>query len=138
MSAKINEKNLKIVRKELEGLDSNELKTKLVEVTNLFNKEYELEEEYIHSSLSLKGFRNTVSQNAGILRTYISIIESRLEWISEKMIKKIYKKLSFEQIQNNIIFTSTLSKYTTEHPNDNTHEVKNDTPNKEIIIKSWN
>lgn len=39
------------------------------------------------------------------------------------MIKKIYKKLSQEQRAKGIIFTSTLSKYTTEQTEDTTHEV---------------
>ena len=37
------------------------------------------------------------------------------------MIKKIYKNLTKEQKENGIIFTSTLSKYTTEQPGDLTH-----------------
>lgn len=37
--------------------------------------------------------------------------------------KKVYKKLTKEQIKRNVIFSSCLSKYRTEMLNDNIHEV---------------
>ena len=40
--------------------------------------------------------------------------------------RKVYKKLSQEQKDKGIIFTSTLSKCRTEQINDLTHEVKKD------------
>ena len=48
--------------------------------------------------------------------------------------KKVWTKLSKEQIKNGIIFTSTLSKKTTEEYEDTTHEVLSSHTDKEERI----
>jgi hypothetical protein len=48
--------------------------------------------------------------------------------------KKVQKKLSKEQIKKGIIFTSTLSKTTTEQDEDTTHEVLKSHIDKEARI----
>jgi hypothetical protein len=42
--------------------------------------------------------------------------------------RKIYRKLTKEQRDRGVIFSSTLSKYTTEMVGDTTHEVMMDNP----------
>jgi len=49
--------------------------------------------------------------------------------------RKLYKTLSNEQIEQGVIFTSTLSRCNTEQPEDYTHTVKEDTPDKVIRIR---
>lgn len=49
--------------------------------------------------------------------------------------KKIYKKLTQEQIKRNVIFSSCLSVYTTEQEKDTIHEVLNTDSDKYEVIK---
>jgi hypothetical protein len=49
--------------------------------------------------------------------------------------RKVYKKLSAEQIKRGVIFSSCLSKYTTEQENDTIHEVLNTDKEKDLIIE---
>jgi len=48
--------------------------------------------------------------------------------------QKIHKKLTVKQINDNVIFTSTLSKFRTEQTNDNIHKVYIDDDDKDITI----
>lgn len=48
--------------------------------------------------------------------------------------KKIFKKLTDDQKERGVIFSSTLSKYTTEQAGDTIHEVKEDDPEKNATI----
>lgn len=49
--------------------------------------------------------------------------------------RKIYKKLTKDQVARGVIFTSTLSKATTELAGDTVHEVKADDPDKYETIR---
>ena len=49
--------------------------------------------------------------------------------------KKIYKKLTKEQIKRNVIFSSCLSVYTTEQEKDTIHEVLNNQEDKHEFIR---
>uniref|UniRef100_A0A6H2A6I6 Uncharacterized protein n=1 Tax=viral metagenome TaxID=1070528 RepID=A0A6H2A6I6_9ZZZZ len=49
--------------------------------------------------------------------------------------QKVYKGLTQEQKDKNIIFTSTLSEYRTETLLDLTHEVKSTDTNKEVTVE---
>lgn len=49
--------------------------------------------------------------------------------------KKIYKKLTDEQRERGVIFSSCLSKDRTERYEDIVHEVQNDNKQGEIVIK---
>jgi len=48
--------------------------------------------------------------------------------------KKVYKKLTEEQISRGIIFSSCLSKYRTEQQDDNMHEVSKDNKQQDEYI----
>ena len=48
--------------------------------------------------------------------------------------RKIYKSLTKDQIERGIIFSSTLSRYTTELTTDTMHEVHKDDPDKHRVI----
>jgi len=48
--------------------------------------------------------------------------------------KKLYKKLTEEQIKKGVVFSSCLSEYKTESPNDNIHEVLKDDSDKDTQI----
>ena len=53
--------------------------------------------------------------------------------------KKIYKKLTQDQINRGVIFSSTLSKYTTEQTGDTIHEVlKTDEDKSQVIERLLN
>ena len=49
--------------------------------------------------------------------------------------RKIYKDLTKDQKERGIVFSSTLSRYTTELTTDVIHEVHNDDPDKWIKIE---
>lgn len=51
------------------------------------------------------------------------------------MVKKIYKKLTQEQKERNVIFSSCLSEYKQEMQNDTIHEVFKDDDDKIEVIK---
>lgn len=57
------------------------------------------------------------------------------EDLLKKMVKKIYKKLTIEQKNKDIVFSSCLSVFKTEQLNDKIHEVFKNDPNKDIQIK---
>lgn len=48
--------------------------------------------------------------------------------------KKVHKKLTVQQKNDNVIFTSTLSKFRTEQTNDNVHKVYKDDEDKDVTI----
>ena len=48
--------------------------------------------------------------------------------------KKVYKKLTQEQLSRGVIFSSTLSKYRTEQTADTIHEVLNSDADKSEVI----
>ena len=48
--------------------------------------------------------------------------------------RKIYKELTKEQKERGVVFSSTLSKYTTEVSGDTIHEVFDDTEDRETVI----
>ncbi len=48
--------------------------------------------------------------------------------------QKIHKKLTVKQINDNVIFTSTLSKFRTEQTSDNIHKVYKDDDDKDTTI----
>ena len=50
--------------------------------------------------------------------------------------RKIYKRLTADQKKRGVIFSSTLSKYTTETSNDRIHEVFADDEDKHITISN--
>lgn len=50
--------------------------------------------------------------------------------------RKIYKRLTADQRQRGVIFSSTLSKHTTEMENDTMHEVFADDEDKHRIIQN--
>lgn len=50
--------------------------------------------------------------------------------------RKIYKSLTEEQKSRGIIFSSTLSRYTTELTTDTMHEVHKDDPDKHRVISN--
>lgn len=49
--------------------------------------------------------------------------------------KKIYKKLTQDQVERGVIFSSTLSHRTVEGGGDTIHEVFEDTVNKNLMIE---
>lgn len=50
--------------------------------------------------------------------------------------RKIYRKLTKNQRERGIVFSSTLSKATTEQPNDTIHEVEANDPERDILIRN--
>lgn len=50
--------------------------------------------------------------------------------------RKIYKKLTKDQIARGVIFSSTLSKHTTEQSTDTIHEVMANDPERGIMIRN--
>lgn len=49
--------------------------------------------------------------------------------------RKLYRKLTDDQKARGVIFSSTLSRFKNEQPNDYVHEVKEDTPDKNEVIR---
>ena len=52
-------------------------------------------------------------------------------------LRKVYKKLTQDQKQRGVVFSSTLSEFRTEQKNDDIYEILEDDPNKENFIRNY-